>query len=154
MLRPGKTLAPHGQEKILQKALTSSHGCAIIHHVADGRMAQLVEHIVHIDGVTGSSPVATTQQKPLKRPRFKGFSMLATKKRMQLGMQLTVIWGSGGFFRGRFRLLAQYHLDSFFGFGGCGDYHMTVLFDGGQPMLDVRRCVPLNLGRINTEVIA
>ena len=24
-----------------------------------GRMAQLVEHIVHIDGVTGSSPVAT-----------------------------------------------------------------------------------------------
>ena len=25
-----------------------------------GRMAQLVEHIVHIDGVTGSSPVATT----------------------------------------------------------------------------------------------
>ena len=23
-------------------------------------MAQLVEHIVHIDGVTGSSPVATT----------------------------------------------------------------------------------------------
>ena len=28
------------------------------HH---GRMAQLVEHIVHIDGVTGSSPVATTK---------------------------------------------------------------------------------------------
>ena len=27
------------------------------HH---GRMAQLVEHIVHIDGVTGSSPVQTT----------------------------------------------------------------------------------------------
>ena len=26
-----------------------------------GRMAQLVEHIVHIDGVTGSSPVATTR---------------------------------------------------------------------------------------------
>ena len=26
----------------------------------NGRMAQLVEHIVHIDGVTGSSPVATT----------------------------------------------------------------------------------------------
>ncbi len=24
-------------------------------------MAQLVEHIVHIDGVTGSSPVATTK---------------------------------------------------------------------------------------------
>ena len=30
-----------------------------------GRMAQLVEHIVHIDGVTGSSPVATTKpEKP------------------------------------------------------------------------------------------
>lgn len=25
-----------------------------------GTLAQLVEHIVHIDGVTGSSPVATT----------------------------------------------------------------------------------------------
>ena len=25
-------------------------------------MAQLVEHIVHIDGVTGSSPVATTRE--------------------------------------------------------------------------------------------
>ena len=30
---------------------------------AHGRMAQLVEHIVHIDGVTGSSPVATTNPK-------------------------------------------------------------------------------------------
>ena len=29
-----------------------------------GRMAQLVEHIVHIDGVTGSSPVATTTKEP------------------------------------------------------------------------------------------
>ena len=28
--------------------------------ISYGRMAQLVEHIVHIDGVTGSSPVATT----------------------------------------------------------------------------------------------
>ena len=37
----------------------------------NGRMAQLVEHIVHIDGVTGSSPVATTTtRKPLK---IKGF---------------------------------------------------------------------------------
>ena len=26
-----------------------------------GALAQLVEHIVHIDGVTGSSPVSTTQ---------------------------------------------------------------------------------------------
>ena len=31
-------------------------------------MAQLVEHIVHIDGVTGSSPVATTII-----PRISGF---------------------------------------------------------------------------------
>jgi hypothetical protein len=28
--------------------------------MTDGRMAQLVEHFVHIEGVTGSSPVATT----------------------------------------------------------------------------------------------
>ena len=34
-----------------------------------GRMAQLVEHIVHIDGVTGSSPVATT----MKTLDFQGF---------------------------------------------------------------------------------
>ena len=32
---------------------------AIIHFVP-GALAQLVEHIVHIDGVTGSSPVSTT----------------------------------------------------------------------------------------------
>ena len=31
-------------------------------------MAQLVEHIVHIDGVTGSSPVATTiTEAPIRR---------------------------------------------------------------------------------------
>ena len=35
-------------------------------------MAQLVEHIVHIDGVTGSSPVATTQ-KPRKHKAFEVF---------------------------------------------------------------------------------
>ena len=29
----------------------------------DGRMAQLVEHFVHIEGVTGSSPVATTMKR-------------------------------------------------------------------------------------------
>ena len=37
-----------------------------------GRMAQLVEHIVHIDGVTGSSPVATTN--PKKSWEIKAFS--------------------------------------------------------------------------------
>ena len=36
-------------------------------------MAQLVEHIVHIDGVTGSSPVATTK-KSLEIKCFRGFS--------------------------------------------------------------------------------
>ena len=30
-------------------------------------MAQLVEHIVHIDGVTGSSPVATTKSNPVSK---------------------------------------------------------------------------------------
>ncbi len=29
-----------------------------------GLLAQLVEHIVHIDGVTGSSPVQTTKKPP------------------------------------------------------------------------------------------
>ena len=29
-------------------------------HITSGLLAQLVEHIVHIDGVTGSSPVQTT----------------------------------------------------------------------------------------------
>ena len=31
-----------------------------------GDMAQLVEHIVHIDGVTGSSPVATTGKEEVR----------------------------------------------------------------------------------------
>ena len=35
-------------------------------------MAQLVEHIVHIDGVTGSSPVATTT-KPRRHKAFEVF---------------------------------------------------------------------------------
>ena len=32
-----------------------------------GLLAQLVEHIVHIDGVTGSSPVQTTRKTHPKR---------------------------------------------------------------------------------------
>ena len=49
----------------LKKALTNPSGNAIIIHVPGngivfGSLAQLVEHIVHIDGVTGSSPVRTT----------------------------------------------------------------------------------------------
>ncbi len=54
--------------------LTYPASCDIISFVSsnaafpsgkNGRMAQLVEHIVHIDGVTGSSPVATTIVRPL-----------------------------------------------------------------------------------------
>ena len=37
---------------------------AIVDKMADGLLAQLVEHIVHIDGVTGSSPVQTTKNRP------------------------------------------------------------------------------------------
>ena len=46
------------------------------HH---GRMAQLVEHIVHIDGVTGSSPVATTTIRP-KTQFSDGYFMHNTQK--------------------------------------------------------------------------
>ena len=60
--------------------LTFPKACVMINDVVgrrcttNGRMAQLVEHIVHIDGVTGSSPVATTtSRKPLKS-RASGFS--------------------------------------------------------------------------------
>ena len=38
-----------------------------------GGMAQSVEHIVHIDGVVGSSPTVTTT-KPLQDNTRKGFS--------------------------------------------------------------------------------
>ena len=34
-------------------------------HQTRGGMAQSVEHIVHIDGVVGSSPTVTTTRKPL-----------------------------------------------------------------------------------------
>ena len=60
---------PANLKKISVFVLTFFPRHAIIHFVPSnagyakhplGRMAQLVEHIVHIDGVTGSSPVATT----------------------------------------------------------------------------------------------
>ena len=46
---------------------------AIIIHVVKrhGAMAQSVEHIVHIDGVVGSSPTGTTQ------PAYKGWFFVA-----------------------------------------------------------------------------
>ena len=42
-------------------------------------MAQLVEHIVHIDGVIGSSPIATTTN-PCKLYVFEGFSFSSKSK--------------------------------------------------------------------------
>ena len=43
-------------------SLTENEGRDIMPFVPGyGLLAQLVEHIVHIDGVTGSSPVRTTQ---------------------------------------------------------------------------------------------
>ena len=45
----------------------------------NGRMAQLVEHIVHIDGVTGSSPVATTTVRP-KTQFLDGYFMPSIQK--------------------------------------------------------------------------
>ena len=44
---------------------------------AHGALAQLVEHIVHIDGVTGSSPVSTTMKKALISLRNRGFFFYA-----------------------------------------------------------------------------
>ena len=49
-----------------------------------GRMAQLVEHIVHIDGVTGSSPVATTT-KPRRHKAFEVFSVSWTSALLPVG---------------------------------------------------------------------
>ena len=45
-------------------------------------MAQLVEHIVHIDGVTGSSPVATT--KTPGNTEFSGVSSCLTRENIAL----------------------------------------------------------------------
>ena len=50
---------PHlpSEESVDRPAMKIANRFSQFHY---GRMAQLVEHIVHIDGVTGSSPVATT----------------------------------------------------------------------------------------------
>ena len=53
-------------------------------------MAQLVEHIVHIDGVTGSSPVATTKNPRIAR--FEGFyfrAMFESCQKAAMGDLLT-----------------------------------------------------------------
>ena len=49
--------------KLAFQGLTKALGRGIIIHVVKrhGAMAQSVEHIVHIDGVVGSSPTGTTQ---------------------------------------------------------------------------------------------
>ena len=62
--------SPNILGEIVRKVRIRSHGsvgrtsCPVQPTISrgqtQGRMAQLVEHIVHIDGVTGSSPVATT----------------------------------------------------------------------------------------------
>ena len=43
---------------------TDQIGQLKLNTVPHGLLAQLVEHIVHIDGVTGSSPVQTTTIRP------------------------------------------------------------------------------------------
>ena len=52
----GRTTIPWSTSEIL--AMDVKYGRKTFQN---GPLAQLVEHIVHIDGVTGSSPVRTTQ---------------------------------------------------------------------------------------------
>ena len=61
-------------QKIFKKGLTKRFFRDIIVHVVKqhGAMAQSVEHIVHIDGVVGSSPTGTT------RTSLKGLVFLYT----------------------------------------------------------------------------
>ncbi len=47
----------------------------------NGLLAQLVEHIVHIDGVTGSSPVQTTKKPSARTDRGFTHSLPAAKGR-------------------------------------------------------------------------
>ena len=67
---------PHlpSEESVDRPVMKSLSGSPASHSkvLADyhGRMAQLVEHIVHIDGVTGSSPVATTTRLASLLARF------------------------------------------------------------------------------------
>ena len=48
----------NSQEKRVDKGKARDYN--IPRQLTRGLLAQLVEHIVHIDGVTGSSPVQTT----------------------------------------------------------------------------------------------
>ena len=54
-----------------KRQLTNRGECGIIFRVPSeyGGMAQSVEHIVHIDGVVGSSPTVTTTSASVERLR-------------------------------------------------------------------------------------
>ena len=74
-------------------------------------MAQLVEHIVHIDGVTGSSPVATTRE-ALESQGSRAFISAQCFKSCQKaavgGLSLSKKSACGGLFRqNTFPLLAN-----------------------------------------------
>lgn len=67
-----------------------------LRHTTDGALAQLVEHIVHIDGVTGSSPVSTTKK---SLPEWEVFSFAVfygTKPVCPIDMPAAHRWGAKG----------------------------------------------------------
>ena len=64
-------------------------------------MAQLVEHIVHIDGVIGSSPIATTQILSLRIEDFFFYPRISAQKR-ELSLAGSKHWfGSAEIWRAR-----------------------------------------------------
>ena len=67
-LQNGLMFQPHSEDELFQMSNWTGRPKVRKH----GGMAQSVEHIVHIDGVTGSSPVATTN--PRKSLRNQGLS--------------------------------------------------------------------------------
>ena len=79
-----------------------------------GRMAQLVEHIVHIDGVTGSSPVATT-----KIPRLNSLGIILHTRGDTVGKNNTTKW-----------LWAVLLFCTIFMFAGCDEQTVQDDFSG------------------------
>ena len=74
------------------QGLTTALNHGMISHVVKrhGAMAQSVEHIVHIDGVVGSSPTGTTTEKTTPSGWF--FSLLSagrTTMFQEIGMHIT-----------------------------------------------------------------
>ena len=82
-------------------------------------MAQLVEHIVHIDGVTGSSPVCSTNGKPRKHGVFGVFFFFAARP--------------GGAFPNRFRT-------DRFQQGAVDGLGKAVFASRQHKRIDIRRC--------------